>query len=79
MTRRQAEGWLKRFERHGYVAYHQGICRMETSGSRPYYGINVDGDGGPGRPFGCPRIIWDQEHAAEILRERHNVHYEPYA
>jgi hypothetical protein len=78
MTRKQAEGWLKRSERNGYVAYNGGICRMET-GSRTSYGINIDGDGGPGRPFGCPRIIWSQEGAVEFFAERHDVKYQPYA
>jgi hypothetical protein len=76
MTRKQAEGWLKRSVRNGYVG---GICRMETSGNRHYYGINIDGDGGPGRPFGCPRMIWSHEGAVEFFAERHDVKYQPYA
>jgi len=74
MTRKQAEGWLKRSVRNGYVG---GICCMET-GSRTSYGINIDGDGGPGRPFGCPRMIWSQEGAVEFFEEK-GVKYQPYA
>jgi len=50
---------------------------MET-GSRTSYGINIDGDGGPGRPFGCPRMIWSQEGAVEFFEEK-GVKYQPYA
>ncbi len=62
MTYKQATDWLKRAEKAGYVAYHQGVVKMDGD-----YGINIDGDGHNGRLFGCPEIIWSQENAVEFF------------
>lgn len=73
MTRKQAERWLARAEKHGYVAYHSGIVRMEGR----CYGINIDGDGRNGRFFGCPKIFWTQESLVDFFADQ-GIEFTPY-
>ena len=67
MTYTQATKVLKRLQKRGYVPYHSGLVKTEvprrwggnTTGWN--WGVNIDGDGSPSHPFGCPVIIWDYE------------------
>ena len=74
MTNTQAQKYLKRATKRGYVAYHSGIAHMVTGIKRGketgYYGINIDGDGHEGRLFGCPKLIWDARIAEEMFPAR---------
>ncbi len=70
MTLKHAERWLKRVEKNGYVAYHDGLVEMNGS-----YGVNIDGSGHDGRLFGCPRIFWQQEDLVEFFREEHGIEF----
>ena len=62
MTHKEAEKYLKRSEKNGYVAYHSGLVTMDAD-----WGINIDGDGHDGRLFGCPKIIWSAEEAEKLF------------
>ena len=66
MTQKEALQSLAALEKTGkYIKYHSGIIQREiptqfggnTTGLE--YGVNIDGTGIPGYPFGEPKIIWD--------------------
>ena len=71
MNYTQANKYLNRACKRGYVPYHSGLVSTEetvkwggnTTGLS--WGINIDGDGHNGRYFGCPQIIWSAEQAEE--------------
>lgn len=68
MNYNQAKLALHKICKCGYVPYHRGIvCQEDSNGRVSIYGINIDGDGHDGRLFGCPQIIWDQEHFNEFF------------
>jgi hypothetical protein len=76
MNYKQAQTYLKRAEKNGFNRYHSGIVSQEVqkrfSGNVTgiSYGINIDGDGSKGKPFGCPQIIWDAETAEQMFPTR---------
>lgn len=70
MKLREAKKYLKRAEKAGYVAYHSGIVAFEDGGRISSYGVNIDGNGCHGQPFGCPQIIWSAENAEELFPTR---------
>lgn len=73
MTFKQAQRWLRRAQRNGYVAYHKGIVYEEGRG----YGVNIDGDGREGRLFGNPEIFWTQDQIIDFFAAR-GVYFKPY-